>query len=126
MHTATRPEIGVRALRAVALAGLLGLVVLNLAWELWLAPTGHGSWALVKVPPLLLCVAGFWRHRLYTFRWASLLVWLYVLEGVVRASTEHGASRSLAVAELALSLLLFAACALYIRRRLGAAPRAAP
>ena len=32
---------------------LLALIVLGLAWELWLAPTGRGTLAL-KVLPLLL------------------------------------------------------------------------
>jgi uncharacterized membrane protein len=126
MPAATPPEAGVRALRALALASLLGLAGLSLAWELWLAPTGSGTWALIKVPPLLLCVAGFLRHRMQTFRWLSLLVWLYVLEGLVRATTEHGLSQRLAVAELALCLLLFTACTMYIRRRQAHGAAAAP
>jgi len=101
----------------VALAGLIGLIVLGLAWELWLAPTGSGTLA-IKVLPLVFCVVGLLRHRMYTFRWLSLLVWLYFTEGVVRATTEQGWSRTLAAAEVALCLLLFAASALYVRRRL--------
>jgi uncharacterized membrane protein len=125
MDAPNKPDAAVSTLRAAALAGLLALAALCLAWELWLAPTGHGSWALIKVPPLLLCVAGFLRHRMYTFRWLSLLIWLYFLEGVVRATAEQGLSRSLAVAEIALSLALFAACSLYIRRRQRNAAQAA-
>jgi hypothetical protein len=34
--------------------------------------------------------AGLLRHRLYTFRWLSLLVWLYVTEGLVRAPATAG------------------------------------
>ncbi|MDO9458912.1 MAG: DUF2069 domain-containing protein, partial [Alphaproteobacteria bacterium] len=78
-------------MRAIALASLVGLNVLGLARELWLAPTGTGTWA-IKVLPLLLCLAGLLRHRMYTFRWISLLVWLYFTEGVVRAATERGLS----------------------------------
>lgn len=55
--------------------------------------------------------------------WLSLLVWLYFMEGVVRATTEAGLSQALAVAEIALTLLLFAACAMYIRWRLRSAAR---
>ena len=47
------PDGVVRATRAMALASLIGLIVLGLAWELWLAPTGNGSLAL-KVVPLLV------------------------------------------------------------------------
>jgi uncharacterized membrane protein len=116
-HDVNVPAPAVRLLRAVTLAALLGLVVLGLAWELWLAPTGRGTLAL-KVLPLLACVAGLLRHRMYTFRWLSLLVWLYFAEGVVRATTEHGLARALAIAEITLCLLLFGAAASYIRRRL--------
>jgi len=111
------PDPRVRLFRAVALFALLGLIGLGLAWELWLAPTGSGTLAL-KVLPLLLGVAGLLRHRMYTFRWLSLLVWLYFAEGVVRSTTEAGPSRSMAVLEIALCLLLFGACTVYIRRRL--------
>ncbi|HSQ70934.1 MAG TPA: DUF2069 domain-containing protein [Rubrivivax sp.] len=114
----------VRAARAAALAGLLGLIALGLAWELWLAPTGSGTLA-IKVLPLALCVLGLLRHRMYTFRWLSLLVWLYFMEGVVRATTEQGWSRALAVAEIVLCLLLFTSSALYIRGRLRNAAQAA-
>ncbi len=107
----------VRRLRAAALAGLLGLIALGLAWELWLAPTGSGTLAL-KVLPLLPCVAGLLRHRMYTFRWLSLLLWLYFMEGVVRATTEGGISQALAVTEIVLCVGLFAVSTVYIRWRL--------
>ena len=115
-----QPDAVVRATRAVALAGLFALIALGLAWELWLAPTGSGTLA-IKVLPLALCALGLMRHRMYTFRWLSLLVWLYFMEGVVRATTEQGWSRTLAAAEVALSLLLFGASALYVRWRLRSA-----
>jgi len=107
----------VRSTRAAALAALLALIVLGLAWELWLAPTGSGTLAL-KVLPLVLCVAGLLRHRMYTFRWLSLLIWLYFMEGVVRATTESGLSQALAVVEVVLSLVLFVVSGIYIRWRL--------
>ena len=120
------PDAGVRNMRAAALAALLALIVLGLAWELWLAPTGSGTLAL-KVLPLVLCVAGLWRHRMYTFRWLSLLIWLYFMEGVVRATTESGLSQALAIAEVVLSTALFVVSGIYIRWRLrnGAALAAA-
>jgi uncharacterized membrane protein len=103
--------------RAVAVACLLGLIVLGLAWELWLAPTGQRTLAL-KVLPLTLALAGLLKNRMYTYRWLSLLVWIYFTEGVVRATTEHGISVGLALAEVVLSLLLFGACAVHVRWRL--------
>ena len=124
--TPRAPDAVVRNTRAAALAALLALIALGLAWELWLAPTGSGTLAL-KVLPLVLCVAGLLRHRMYTFRWLSLLIWLYFMEGVVRATTERGLSQGLAVAEVVLSLVLFGVSGIYIRWRLrnGAALAAA-
>ena len=120
MDAPNPPDAVVKTARAVALASLVGLITLGLAWELWLAPTGSGTLA-IKVLPLLMCVAGLLRHRMYTFRWLSLLVWLYVMEGAVRASTELGLSQALAVIEIALCLLLFSASTVYIRWRLRSA-----
>ena len=116
------PDAMVRGTRAVALAALLALIILGLAWELWLAPTGSGTLAL-KVVPLVLCVAGLLRHRMYTFRWLSLLIWLYFMEGVVRATTDTGVGQLLAVAEVVLSTVLFVVSGVYIgwRVRNGAA-----
>ena len=104
--------------RAVAVASTVGLIVLGVAWELWLAPTGRGTLAL-KVVPLLLPLAGLLRSRMYTYRWVSLLVWLYFTEGVVRATTERGLGATLAAVEVLLCLLLFAACAAHVRWRLS-------
>ncbi len=115
------PEAAVSRARAAALAALLALVALCLAWELWLVPTGSGTLAL-KVLPLLLCVAGLLRHRMYTFRWLSLLIWLYFMEGVVRATSERGLGAVLATLEVVLSVLIFGISGYYIRRRLRARP----
>ena len=109
-----------RGARAVTVAAVLALVLLGVAWELWLAPTGRGLLAL-KVLPLAAMLAGLARHRLQTFRALSLLVWLYVLEGLLRASTEHGLAAKLAALEIACALVLFSAAAFYIRRRLRSA-----
>ncbi|MGE5115940.1 MAG: DUF2069 domain-containing protein [Betaproteobacteria bacterium] len=115
----------VSATRAVAVGATLALIALGLAWELWLAPLRPGgSWWALKVLPLALPLSGLLRLRLYTYRWTSLLVWLYVGEGLMRAGSEHGPSQALALAEVLLGVALFAACALHVQRRLaGAAGR---
>jgi uncharacterized membrane protein len=101
-------------------AGLLGLIVLGLAWELWLAPTGNRTLAL-KVLPLALPLAGLLKRRLYTYRWVSLLVWLYFIEG---RGAGHRRPRPVGatgwmMAEVLLCLSLFAACAAHVRWRLA-------
>jgi len=122
--TASGMDSVVRWSRRLALGSLLGLIVLGLAWELWLAPTGSGTPA-IKVLPLLLPLPGLWRARMYTYRWVSLLVWIYFAEGVVRATTDKGLSAVLAGIEVLLCLLLFVACALHVRWRLHRAAREA-
>jgi uncharacterized membrane protein len=118
--------LGVRGTRWLAVASLLGLIVLGLAWELWLAPLREGgSWWAIKVLPLTVPLAGLLKNRMYTYRWVSLLVWLYFTEGVVRATSESGISMWLAVVEVLLCIALFVACALHVRMRLRAAGKEA-
>jgi uncharacterized membrane protein len=111
-----------KRIQALALGSLLALIALGLAWELWLAPLRPGgSWWAIKVLPLALPVAGLLKHRMYTYRWLSLLVWLYITEGLVRATSDSGLSAGLAILQVLLCLLLFAACSLHVRLRLKAA-----
>lgn len=105
--------------RWLALGSLLALIGLGLAWELWLAPIRPGGSLLaLKVLPLCIPLAGILKNRLYTYRWVSLLVWLYFTEGVVRAWSDRAPGNYLAMMEVALCLLLFTACALHVRVRL--------
>ena len=105
--------------RRIAVASLLALIALCLAWELFLAPLRPGgSWLALKALPLCIPLAGFLKNRMYTYRWVSLLVWLYFTEGVVRAYSDRAPSAYLAMVEVALCLTLFVACALHVRLRL--------
>jgi uncharacterized membrane protein len=122
--TALGMDAVVRWSRWLALGSVIGLIVLGLAWELWLAPTGRGTLA-IKVLPLLLPLPGLWRARMYTYRWVSLLVWIYFAEGVVRATTDKGLSAVLAGIQVLFCLVLFVACALHVRWRLHRAAREA-
>jgi uncharacterized membrane protein len=120
------PPPFVRWTRLLAVGSLLGLIALSLAWELWLAPLRPGgSWLVLKALPLLLPLAGLLKNRMYTYRWVSLVVWLYFTEGVVRASGDRAPSSILAGVEVLLCTLLFVACALHVRWRLKHAPVAA-
>ncbi|HJV71602.1 DUF2069 domain-containing protein [Ideonella sp.] len=106
-----------RATRALAVALLAALIALCLGWELWWAPTGRGTLA-IKVLPLLPTLPGLLRLRMYTYRWLSLLVWLYAAEGLVRIGSETGLGARLAGAEVLLAVGLFAACVAHVRWRL--------
>jgi uncharacterized membrane protein len=107
------------ATRWLAVACLLGLITLGLAWELWLAPVRPGGSLLaLKVLPLCLPLAGILKNRMYTYRWLSLLVWIYFTEGATRAWSDKPPGNWLAMIEVLLCLLLFVACALHVRLRL--------
>ena len=112
------PDNGVAATRWTATASLLGLIVLCLAWELVLAPLRPGgSWLALKALPLCIPLAGILKNRMYTYRWVSLVIWLYFIEGVVRAWGDARPGSWLAMGEIVLCLVLFTACTLHIRLR---------
>ena len=105
-----------------AVSSLVALIVLCVAWELWLAPVRPGGSLLaLKALPLVLPLAGLLKRRMYTYRWLSLMIWLYCTEGLVRATSDTAPSSYYAWAEVVLCILLFTACTLHIRLRLKAA-----
>ena len=117
-HAAT-PAPLVDGARRVAVASLLALIALCLAWELFLAPLRPGgSWLALKALPLCIPLAGFLKNRMYTYRWVSLMVWLYFTEGAVRAWADAPPGNWLALLQVLLCLVLFTACALHVRLRL--------
>jgi uncharacterized membrane protein len=111
---AALPSPAVNLSRWAAVAALLALMALGLAWELGVA---RSLWA-VKVLPLCLPLPGLLKMRLYTYRWTSLLVWLYVLEAGVRLR-DPAPNGAMALAQLVLAVGLFAACVAHVRLRLG-------
>jgi uncharacterized membrane protein len=103
-------------------ASLGALVLLCLAWEIWLAPLRPGgSWMALKALPLLAALPGVLRGRVYTHQWALLLVLAYFTEGVVRAWSDTGAAARLAGVEIALSVAFFTSAIGYVRLRRRAA-----
>ncbi len=94
----------------------MALIVLCLAWELWLAPLRPGgSFIALKALPLTLPLMGILRGNRHTYQWSSMLILAYFAEGVVRAWSERGASQLLAGLEIALSAVFFAAVVGYAR-----------
>ena len=114
------PRLTANQLSAIASASLIALTLLCLAWELWLAPLRPGgSWLVLKTLPLLTVLFGILHGRIYSYRWASLLVWPYFAEGTMRAITEPRPAATLAATEILLSLTLFVAAVFFIRARAG-------
>ena len=111
-----------RQAQAAAIVALLALILLCLAWELWLAPLRPGgSWLALKALPLALPLSGIFSGKRYTYQWSSMLILGYLAEGATRAWTETGMSRTLAMAEVLLSLVFFAAAVSYARATRAAA-----
>jgi uncharacterized membrane protein len=104
------------AANLVAATALIGLIALCVAWELWLAPLRPGgSWLVLKALPLLAPLFGILRGKRYTHQWASLLIQLYLLEGLARTTSDSGMMQWLAIAEVALALAFFVATLSYAR-----------
>ncbi|MBE2261809.1 MAG: DUF2069 domain-containing protein [Burkholderiaceae bacterium] len=113
------PSAYVRLTRTLAVGSLLALIALTLSWELWLAPLRPGgSWLALKALPLCFPLAGLLKNRLYTYRWMSLVIWLYFIEGVVRAWSDKPPGNWLALLEVLLCLVLFTACVMHVQLRL--------
>ena len=109
-------------LRALASALLVALIVLCLAWELWLAPLRPGgSYLALKAAPLTIPLLGILLGKRYTYQWSSMFVLAYFTEGVVRTWGERGTPQLLAGAEVALSVLFFATVVAYSRLTRAAA-----
>ena len=117
-------ENQIDVIRWTAAVSLFSLIVLGVAWEMVLAPIRPGGSLLaLKVLPLILPLAGVMKNRMYTYRWLSLLVWLYFTEGVVRAWSDKAPGNYLAMIEVVLCLILFAACSLHVKIRFKGIPK---
>ncbi|HNR62450.1 MAG TPA: DUF2069 domain-containing protein, partial [Thauera sp.] len=105
------PQIFVR----VSSFALLGLIVLSVVWEGWLAPLRPGgSWMILKAVPLLPAVFGILRGKRYTSQWVSMLSLLYFTEGVLRA-TDPGLMGVFAIIEATLATALFVSTTFHAR-----------
>lgn len=106
---------------------LVLLIALCLAWEGWLAPLrAGGSWLILKGAFLLPAVFGILRGKRYTYKWMSLFIQFYLMEGLLRATSDTGLSQWLAAGEAVLAVLVFASAVLYIRStRAGISDKAA-
>lgn len=108
---------GSKFLHLTALLSLIGLIILGVAWELWLAPLRPGGTLMaLKVVPLLFALKGISQAKLYTFQWVAMLSLLYLMEGIVRAWSDiNTISVYMAVLEIILSALLYLSSILYVR-----------
>jgi uncharacterized membrane protein len=101
---------------AGAVTSLLALIALCVAWELILAPLRPGgSWMVLKVIPLLLPLRGVLKRNLYTLQWSSMLILIYFMEGIVRATSDKGFSVTLGWIEVVLTSIYFFCSIFFLR-----------
>lgn len=106
----------VRFASHTASTGLIALIALCLMWESWLAPLRPGgSWLILKAVPLLFPLFGILHGHRYTYQWSSLLIQLYLLEGLTRIISDSGITQWLAAIEILLSFIFLAATLAYCR-----------
>ena len=99
----------------LAVAAFVDLFILCVAWEWFISPLRPGgSWLILKGIPLLFAIPGMWKGKVYTMQWASMLILLYVTEGLVRI-LEAGANFWLALLETALATIGFICLLIYLR-----------
>lgn len=101
---------------ALAFIAALVLCLHGVYWE-WLgAPLRAGGTLLViKVIPLAACLYGLWLGRLYVLQIVSMLVLLYMSEGVIRGMGDVGASAWHGWIEFTLAWACFFGCILHVR-----------
>jgi uncharacterized membrane protein len=102
--------------RRATVALLAALALLEICWELWLAPLKPGgSWLVLKALPLVALWPGVARGRTRALQWILLLLPWYFAEGVVRGFSESGRHALCAVTASALSLAAIACGLGYVR-----------
>ncbi|MBW8900403.1 MAG: DUF2069 domain-containing protein [Massilia sp.] len=100
-----------------AVTSLILLFLWLLAWEIFVAPLHPGGSLLaLKALPLLLPLRGVFKRDLYTLQWSSMVILIYLVEGVVRAWSDRAeVSRLMALGEVLLVCAYFLFAVLYLR-----------
>lgn len=99
----------------IATAAFVDLFILCIAWEWFISPLRPGgSWLILKAIPLLFAIPGLWKGNVYTMQWASMLILLYITEGLVRI-LETGANFWMATLETTLGTVAFVCLLIYLK-----------
>ena len=100
-----------------ATASMVVLILWCVAWETVVAPIHPGgSLLFLKVLPLLIPLRGVIKRDVYTLQWTSMLVLLYLTEGVVRGYSDRAPlSAFMAWGETLLVCIYFLCAIFYVR-----------
>ena len=69
---------------------------------------------MLKAIPLLFAIPGLWRGNVYTMQWASMLILLYITEGLVRI-LETGVNFWMAALETAIGTVGFVCLLMFLK-----------
>jgi uncharacterized membrane protein len=99
----------------IATAAFVDLFILCVSWEWFISPLRpDGSWLILKGIPLLFAIPGLWKGKVYTMQWASMLILLYITEGLVRI-LETGANFWMAALETTLGSIAFVCLLIFLK-----------
>ena len=99
----------------LATAAFIDLFILCVCWEWFISPLRPGgSWLILKGVPLLFAIPGIWKGKVYTMQWASMLILLYITEGLVRM-LETGLNFLMALLEIILATTAFVCLLIYLK-----------
>ena len=108
----------------LAVAAVAALALLEVLWELWLAPVrAGGSWLALKALPLALMWPALARGSRRIRQWLTLLLPAYVAEGVVRGVSETGRHALVATTVAVVAAIAFVALLTAFRRENRSRPR---
>ena len=100
----------------MASLSLIGLIILNLLWEIFFNPLqAQGSLMVIKAVILLIPLFGILKKNRYTYQWSSMFILLFFIEGVVRFYSEGGISQSIALCQIILSFIFFMSAMFFCR-----------
>lgn len=99
----------------IATAAFMNLFILCVCWEWFISPLcPGGSWLVLKGIPLLFAIPGLWKGNVYTMQWASMLILIYVTEGLVRI-LETGVNFWLSIIETLFATIGFVCLLMHLR-----------
>jgi uncharacterized membrane protein len=70
---------------------------------------------VLKIIPLLIPLMGVLKGKIYTYKWAGMLILIYFIEGVVRSYSDLGLSSKIALLEVFLSIVFFLCATFYVK-----------
>ena len=93
----------------------MALTLLEILWEVVLAPIPGARWLALKAVPLALLVPGVARGNRRPRQWLSLIAPFYFAEALVRTLTETGRHSAVAAMAALLATITFLALLAWFR-----------